>query len=254
MPLLHEVIAVEKTIRTDVDRATTNEYHRLQRGDALTGISRTYRPVHEDDVVLPPENKLVQTRVADVLTRVRQHQTRLWDVTATRDYGNMDAVADVVLPDGTQLLGDVPVTYLLWLEKQLHDLVTVLRNVPVLDPAERWEYDPNADAYRSEATQTKSTRKTQEPVVLYHATDKHPAQVKVLDVDVVAGFWETTKFSGALPARVRDALVRRAEAVLEAVKQARARANTLTVEPIKIGATIFNYVLGDAQIMRETGE
>jgi len=50
----------------------------------------------------------------------------------------------------TPLLADVPVTYLLFLEKQLTDLRTFVDKLPVLDPSVVWLQDPSSGDWRSE--------------------------------------------------------------------------------------------------------
>jgi len=42
-------------------------------------------------------------------------------------------------------VGHVPATYLLFLEKQLTDLHTLVSKLPVLDASETWVFDQAAD-------------------------------------------------------------------------------------------------------------
>jgi hypothetical protein len=35
--------------------------------------------------------------------------------------------------------------------------------------------------------------------VLYDATEHHPAQTQLISEDVIVGWWETVKHSGAIP-------------------------------------------------------
>lgn len=74
----------------------------------------------------------MQIKAEDVLRATAGTLTRLFDVTATKDWANRTAAADVVV-DGTVLLAQVPVPYLLFLEKQLTDMHTFVRKLPVLD-------------------------------------------------------------------------------------------------------------------------
>lgn len=126
--------------------------------------------------------------------------TRLFDVTATKDWANRTAAADVVV-DGTVLLPQVPVPYLLFLEKQLTDLHTFVRKLPVLDASEAWNLDPSTDAWKTDPVRTIRTKKVPRNHVKAEATEKHPAQVEVYYEDVPVGYWTTVKFSGALSAR-----------------------------------------------------
>ena len=90
---------------------------------------------------------------ADVLRQASKIQTELFDVEATKDWGNCVAKADVVL-DGQVLMKEVPATYLLFLEKQLSDLRTFIEKLPALDESDEWSSDPNSNLYRTERTTT----------------------------------------------------------------------------------------------------
>ena len=120
----------------------------------------------------------------------------LFDITATKDWANCSARATVVV-DGKPLLEDVPATYLLFLEKQLSDLRTFIDKMVELDAGEDWLEDPSTGMYRTEAIKTQRTKKVQRPIVLYDATEHHPAQTQLITEDVVAGYWNTVKYSGA---------------------------------------------------------
>jgi hypothetical protein len=169
--------------------------------------------------------------------------TRLFDVTATKDWANTQAKADVVV-DGQVLLSQVPATYLLFLEKQLVDLHTFVRKLPVLDAAETWTFDGSSDAWATEPLQTTRTKKIPRNHVKAEATEHHPAQVEVYYEDVVVGYWRTVKFSGALPASRVNELIGRVEKLQQAVKFAREEANNVEVEDQKMGEKIFKYIFG----------
>jgi hypothetical protein len=207
----------------------------------LAGISRTYRPKDEEGEQLPPESTRVQIRTEDVIRTTSETLTKLFDVVATKDWANCDAKADVVV-DGKVLLSQVPATYLLFLEKQLVDLHTYIKKLPVLDASESWVFDPSADCWATEPVSTLKTKKIPRNHVKAEATEKHPAQVEVYYEDVVVGTWRTIKFSGALPARRVNELVDRIEKLQEAVKFAREEANNRDVTEQKIGATVFQYL------------
>jgi hypothetical protein len=147
-----------------------------------------------------------------------------------------------VIVDGKPLLRDVPVTYLLFLEKQLVDLHTFVKKLPVLDASETWALDPSADCFATEPVQTVKTKKVPRNHVKAEATDKHPAQVEVYHEDVVVGYWKTVKFSGALPAKRVNELLDRVERLQQAVKFAREEANNQAVEEQKVGRTVLSYL------------
>lgn len=242
MTKLNQIIAVEKGVKSKSFQELTEAHHAVQKAPLLSGISRTYQPKDEEGDTFPPESTKVQVRAEDVLARTATTLTRLFDVTATKDWANCEARADVTLPDGTTLLRGVPVTYLLFLEKQLTDLATFVKKLPVLDAAEEWAHDPVSNAWKTPAVQTNRSKKVYRNHVKAEATEKHPAQVEVYTEDVTAGYWTTVKFSGALPAaRVAD-LAERVETLHQAVKFAREEANGFEVTDQAVGEAVFGYL------------
>jgi hypothetical protein len=243
MAKLNQIIAVEKGIKGQSLRDLTDAHQMLQKTAMLSGISRTYRPKDEEGEQLPPEATKVQIKAEEVIRTTVEVLTKLFDVTATKDWANTQAKADVVV-DGQVLLAQVPATYLLFLEKQLVDLYTFVRKLPVLDASETWAFDTSADSWATEPVQTTRTKKIPRNHVKAEATEHHPAQVEVYYEDVTVGFWRTVKFSGALPARRVNELVERVEKLQQAVKFAREEANSLEIQDQKVGEKLFKYIFG----------
>ena len=237
----NQIIAIEKGARGEAEGTITRAYHVLQKTVLLTGIARSYTPKDEDGDQLPPESTLVQVRASDEINKVTEKLSRMFDVVATREKTNTVAKASIVL-DGDTLVADVPANVLLFLEKQLVDIVTFIRKLPTLDPAETWHYDSASDCYVTEPTQTTRTKKIPKNHVLAAATDKHPAQVQMYHEDVVAGTWITRKFSGALEVRVVSDMLARVQKLQAAVKMAREEANTCEAVDLKIGDKVLGYV------------
>src|SRR5215472_14591635 len=123
MPKLNQIIAIEKGVKTGAFQTLTEAHHQVQKTTLLGGISRTYRPRDEEGEQLPPESTRVQVRAEDIIRTVTASLTELFDTTATKDWANTHAKADVVV-DGQTIVTGVPATYLLVLEKQLVDLHT----------------------------------------------------------------------------------------------------------------------------------
>jgi hypothetical protein len=240
---LNQIIAVEKGVKSGSLRELTDAHHALQKQALLAGISRTYQPKDEDGEVLPPESTRVQVKAEDVLRKTATVLTRLFDVTATKDRANCVAKADIVV-DGQTLLSDVPVSYLLFLEKQLTDLHTFVKKLPLLDAAEDWSFDGSADCWRTEQVRTIRTKKVPRNHVKAEATEKHPAQVEVYYEDIPVGYWSTVKFSGALPAKRVNELLDRVEKLQHAVKFAREEANNMEITDQHVGEVVFGYLFG----------
>jgi len=243
MTKLNQIIAVEKDVKAKAHRDLTDAYHKVQKAPPLSGITRNYRPKDEDGDQLPTEQTLVQIKIEDILRDVSDSLTRLFDVTLTKDVTNAEAKADVKV-DGTTLLEEVPVTYLLFLEKQLAELRTFVSKLPTLDPSETWGHNAATGTWATTPTETTRTKKIPRNWVKAPATEQHPAQVDVYHEDVVVGYWTTIKFSGALPADRVNQLVTRVDRLVEAVKFARESANSAEVVDRRDGRIVFDYLFG----------
>lgn len=238
---LNQIVAVEKGVKSRAEKDLTEAHHGLKKGDLVSGLSRVYKPKNEDGEQLPAENKKVQILVEDVIRRTGDILVELFDVTATKDYGNCGATADVEV-DGKVLLKAAPVTYLLWLEKRLVMLHEFAKELPRLNDADSWSYDKAQGVWLTPEEVTHRTKKVPVAFTKAAATDKHPAQVETVFEDQVVGYWHQTKRSGALPAeRVRQ-LVDRVEKLQRAVKMARETANMIDVEKKNVGREIMGYL------------
>lgn len=243
MAKLNQIIAVEKGVKSKSFADLTEAHHAVQKQPLLSGISRSYQPKDEEGEQLPPESTRVQVHAEQILRDVGDTLTRLFDVTATKDWANTAARADVVV-DGHTVVADAPVSYLLFLEKQLVDLHTFVKKLPVLDAAESWSRDESTDSWRTDPVRTIRTKKVPRNHVKAEATDKHPAQVEVYYEDIAVGYWTTVKFSGALPARRVNELLDRVAKLQTAVKFAREEANATEVQDKRVGAAVFGYLFG----------
>lgn len=245
MPTLHEIVAIRKGVKTRTYGELTELFKKAQKADLYAGMTRTFQPKDDDGETFPPEDKKVVLVADDVLKTVRKLRIDYFDIEATQEAGNREASADVLVA-GQTVLTDVPVTLLLFLEKELNDLRTFIDAMPTLDDAKTWQADPNSKLCRSDTQVTHKTKKVQRPIVLYDAVikDDHaiPAQTQLITEDVVTGHWHTTHLSGALPTPRKEELLGRVEALRTAVKSARARANSREVEKQHIGASIFDWL------------
>ena len=243
MPYLHEILAIEKGVKTRVNRELTNLHKAAQKGELYNGLHKTYEKNDEDGPDFPEEERRVQLIATEVLRKGANIISELVDIQATKDIGNTQATANVVV-DGQVLIEGAPATLLLFLEKELTDFRTFISKIPTLDSGEVWETDPNSKTVRSRPRKTHKTQKVQKPIVLFPATPEHPAQTQLITEDQVIGYWTTVKHSGALGEPQKEALLGRVNRVLDAVKKARSKANMMDVERKEISAVLFNHILG----------
>ncbi|HEY1101625.1 MAG TPA: hypothetical protein VGF99_21985 [Myxococcota bacterium] len=240
---LNQVLAVEKGIKQRAYTLLTDANKAVQKSASFNGFSKVYQPNDGDAETLPPETVRVQNTSTETLHEVQRALVELFDITLTKDVANQSAVADVRLDNGTVIAAKVPATNLLFLEKQLTDVKTFIGNLPELDPSESWTFDANASLFKSEPTRSNRTKKVQKAIVLYDATDKHPAQTQLITEDTVVGVYTQTKMSGAVPLPQKRAMLNRVDELLRAVQKAREEANAVVAADQRIGAAIFNFLL-----------
>jgi hypothetical protein len=243
MAKLNQIIAVEKGIKSRI-YSKIGELHKILQKPALfNGFDKSYQPKEEGGTQLPPEKQKIQFTVKDILRTVEELSGEYFDIVARKDWTNGNAKANIEV-DGVRILKDVPVTYLLFLEKQLSDIRAIAADLPVLASEENWLRDETADLYKTEVVKTHRTEKKQEPIVLYHATVEHAAQTQIITSDQLVGHWHLTKHSCAIPKGEREKYISRVDKLLIAVKQAREAANGIdeTSSP-HVGEAIFSYLL-----------
>ena len=157
------------------------------------------------------------------------------------EWSNLTAAADVVV-NGNVLMDQAPVTFLLLLEKRLVEYRNLIETFPVLDEAQDWNKDPNSDLFRTEKLSSHKTRKVEEDVIIVPATENHPAQWRTRSTDIVVGYWDTVRLSGAMPVPQKKALLERINTLIRAVKMARAEANAGDAVEKQVGDAIFGYL------------
>ena len=238
---LNQILAIEKGTKSRVFGEITKMHNDVQRAGLMVGFSKTYRPLDEEGDRYPAERQRVQLVASALLRQASRSLGELFDVTASKDWANTAARADVVV-EGEVLLEQAPATYLLFLEKQLGDLRTLVGKIPVLDQADEWTFDSGSELYKTEPSETSRTKKVQRPIVLYPATPEHPAQTQLISEDQVVGTWVTVKHSGALPEARRALLLERIERLSDAVKFAREQANTVETTRREVGERIFRWL------------
>lgn len=241
---LAQILALEskakdgyKNLLNHVDRSGSNV-------GKTSGKLHQYRPFAEDDVeLLPPEKTNVEVRYTELLRELKAGMPEYLDIVGAKDYTNVIACADVIV-DGVTLVSKAPVPYLLFLEKQLTDLHTMISRMVEPDASENWKWDNDQEILVSEMTSTQRMVKKTVPLVLYPATDKHPAQTTTVEDTVLKGTWTKIKYSGAIPGTEKRKLIARIDSLLRAVKLAREEANSTKMNYNPIGEALVSFIFG----------
>ncbi len=251
MAKLNQILAIEKGIKAGSYSSVTLIDSQAKKPELFGGFTKTYQSTDDNGDKLPPETKKVQAIAVELLQQAAKETSTLFNIIARKDWTNCVAKAPVIV-DGKELIPAAPVSYLLFLEKQLTDLHTLVGRMPVLDSGEDWVLDsgedwvldPNTGLSKTPEVKTHRTKKVPRPIVLYNATPEHPAQTQLIQEDVIEGFWTAVKFSGAMKRPEKLAMLERIETLQQAVKQAREAANMEDeAKSPDVGAAVFEYIM-----------
>lgn len=243
MPKQHELIAIEQDKKKRLKGGTqTDVYKTIQKTDLYFGMHREYHPYVDGAEKQPSESKIVQRHLQKDIKEFLDATVELIDLMATKDTTNQIAQADILLPDGRILASGVSVASLLSLEKEFQHLRSFYEKLPTLPTDTLWIRDEGTGTYSSPEQETMRQIKTQKPIVLYEATDKHPAQTQLITQDVSVGVWKSRKLASVLTETEKALFLSRIDILLDAVKQARERANSVEVVQKNIGQSLISFL------------
>lgn len=240
MTKLHELLAIEKGIKSRNSKTVTELHKKHKSSASYTGFYRKYEPLLEDEPQLNPETKRVQGNAREELSQGLNAFEETAKCTFSKEQTNTVACADIVI-DGVVVQTDVPVVVLVQIEKQLDDVKTFVENIPTLPFGEDWNYNKDQEVYESEETRKGRTRKVNKHKVLYEATKEHPAQIQQWSEDILCGEFLTRNFSTAIPPAMQREMLKRVVTAQDAVKAARQRANEAEVIERDF-ANLFAYI------------
>ena len=251
MAKLHELIAVEKDRKATAAKIIEETGVTFSKKQTLfAGFTRVYEAKTEDTEKFDSEESQVVTTVPEKLDYFDGHLVSLLDVIYQKELTNIEAKADVVIKDKNtdqeiKIAEGVPVSALV----QFENLLEAVRNkvydsIPTLDPKNVWEQDKQAGIgrWKTKETRKRKTKKVQDFMVVIQPTKEHPGQIKEVTKDVYMGDWVETHFSGMISPAEKSDLLSRVSVLIEAVKQARARANCIDVKSSHIGKKMVKFI------------
>jgi len=243
MPKLNQIIAIEDGSKKAGYADLTKTHHVLQKPDLFSGFVATYAPLSDDpSLKQPDQRKVIQQNAPEIVKLAQAGLADMWNIVATKDIGNCSAKADVIV-DGVTLAAQVPVTHLLFLEKQLNDMRTFIAKLPVLDPAKEWEYDPNKGMYQTKFHEQRiKTRKVHKALVKIEPGPHSPGQADVITVDEAEGMWTQIDMSTCYPQDAIRQMLDRVSKLSAAVKAAREEANSIDVTKSTIAGKLLDYI------------
>lgn len=241
MTRINQLLALEKARRNSAERELTDTYKSVQKPELFAGRLATYQPYDENGDKQPDQAQPVQLRAEEILQKIVDCRSVLYDTIASKDASNMKARASIVV-DGITIVKDAPVVFLLYWDKQMTDLQTLVSKVPTLPADRQWTWDPNTNQYVAAPVRTYTTKKVPRAFVKAEATKEHPAIAETVFEDVQVGAWTTVHYSGAIPAERKAKILERIRKLQEAGRIAREEANNLTVEDLKVAEAMFKYL------------
>lgn len=253
MAKLHEILAAEKTATNTRDQLTKDTENKFAKGENyFTGFTKVLEmlgdnPANKAIEDAARQDKALPTTVVTTLDYYLNQWSRTEDVLFQKNLTNTTALADLEFR-GVVIAASVPVDELMGLETRLSDLRKLATQIPTLDASREWAVDADAQqAGTWKAVNAQITTKTEKkvtPVILYPATDKHPAQIEKVTEDVPVGKFTLNVISGATTAIQKANVLAILDDLIIEAKKARTRANNVDVQVVKIGKTISDLILG----------
>lgn len=243
---LHQLLAVETSVAANFNRDLQETLKVLSSADKFqrTVTSKTYFS-EGDQRLNTMTTSDITTTVQDRLRWFKGSTIKLFDLLFQKDKTNQATGVDLKVGDFL-IATNVPAVTLLMLENKLQELRKVFEASPTLPAGVMWEYDAGEGYYKAkEPSITFSTKKVTKPVVLYEATDKHPAQVKEVSEDIPVAQIKVERWAGMITSKEKADLLGRLDLLLHAVKTARQEANNQEAVKAEIGAKIFDYLYGN---------
>jgi hypothetical protein len=245
---LHELLAVGTNLENQANKTRADLMATFDKKRHLFEQKLVTFKSNEEGVAPVTEAQSdIQSTVSKELDWISSILSKDIDIGHQVDVANTTAKADIVTEDGETIATAIPATSLLQLEKHLQKFHELLVTIPTLDPAKGFSQDTTRETgvFKAREVLKSRTKKVNKPLVLYPATDKHPAQTQLVTEDVNVGTIQEQEWSALLTPATKGDLIERCEVLTRAVKKARARANELDIDVSthKIGERLLKYVL-----------
>lgn len=248
MGKLHELLAVESDLENGykaIAGETLNTFSK--KANLFVGLVKRLENYKEGEPEAPEERAEMATTVHERLDYTAKSAIKYIDAVLQKETTNQLASADLIV-NGVTLAEKLPATFLLGLESKLKFLRAMYAEIPTLPNSIAWQLDAamGAGVYRAVHPERKfKTAKTFKHKVLYEATDHHPAQIEKWEENENVGVYITERWCGMITSADKSKLLGRLDALLQAVKKARQRANTVEVVKTSVGQKLFDYIHND---------
>ena len=257
MAKLHEGLAIHKD-RVGVVKKVMDEARGVFKGAAhFHGhVKRVEYFDLADERFNVTEEKKVDETVPSKLDYVNGHMRALLDLDYQIEKANQDALGTLTI--GEYTVENVPVGFLLTIENKFKEYRAALEMIPTHAPGLTWvpdtEQSSRGDIFKASNEQIDwLTKKKPVYTTVVAATEHHPAQVKESHDDIRVAKVTTTRWTGTItPARKSDMLAR-CDAIIQAAKRARQRANDVDIPEERIAQPLLDYIVHGTFTPRTTG-
>lgn len=247
MGKLHELLAVEEDLKGKRDKireetiSTFSKKHAHFEGWIKRLEMYDESRAQEGGIT---EQQEVTTTVNDKINYMKEAFVQYWDAKLQKETANQLAKANIRIA-GLDL-SDLPVTFLLNMEKEIKQLRQIFDAIPTLAPGVEWKEDNIKGENIFKCITPLKTQKTQKkviPLLLAEATKEHKAQVSTVTEERPIGDYILEKWSGALSPAQKSKYLGKIDELLIAFKKARQQANMQDTESKTIGEEIFKFIM-----------
>jgi hypothetical protein len=241
---LHALLAVENDRKTRGNKILEEAVTTFtKKQDHFDGVRKSYVAREEGGIEPPMETKEIVTTVAAKVNYAKDAIIRGIDAQVSKEETNNGGEAKAMLSvDGTEI-GELSATSLLALESWAIKVRSMYDAIPTLDPARVWNVDTNNNnTFITNEEIKQRTGKRNHPIVMYEATEKHPAQVQMGTEDIVLGEVKTIYSSGKITPADKSKLLNRIDMIIDRIKKAKSKANQAEVVKRPVGAKLFDFI------------
>lgn len=241
---LHQLLPVESNLQTIAKNAALEAASTFSKKERFTGTVKRLKMFdearREEEI---SEVQAITTTVDDKLFYVEEQVARYYDAYVQKERTNQDAKADLIV-DGVTLAEGVPATALLGFESKLKELRAMYDAIPTLPPGVKWVEDKERKGVWINPDD--DIRMKTEKTVLFKevskATDKFPAQVEKWSSDVPVGKYIQTTEVSMLSVAKKSEILGRVDKLIQAVMDARMRANSTEVVIVELGKKMVEFI------------
>ncbi len=250
MTRLHEVLAVEASKEKTAGKLINEAKKTFGKESHFQGLSRKLTMFRDEDKKSNlEEHQALTTTVDEKLEYICPFIGDWLDVVLTKELTNQEARSPIIFQgengEDITVTDPLPATFLLGLETKLGRLRELYEAIPTLPPGVDWIEDEKEreGVWKTKHDQIQlKTRKDIDFRKVVDATKEHPAQVKEVPIVQDIGRYVTTLYNGMMTPKEKALRIARIDEVLQAVKKARMRANSVEVNEAKIGRSLFGYI------------